>query len=133
MSEAYETEPFFLAYVKWHYGQGLRELFGVAGNFLWFATNFFSFKLLFKTLFAPWKRMGEHYQGGLDFGAIASTLIVNSLMRLVGFVTKIIVLLVGLISCILVLVFSFFILVIWFLAPAILLGSIILSVTFFIV
>lgn len=132
MSEAYETEPFFLAYVKWHYSQGLRELFGVAGNFLWFIKNFFSFKLLSKTLFAPWKRMNEHYEGGLDFGAIASTFIVNSLMRLVGFVTKIVVLLVGLVSYILVFVFTFFILVIWFLAPAILLGSIILSVTFFI-
>ena len=64
MSEAYEREPFFLAYVKWHYSQGLRELFGVSGNFLWFVSNFFSFKLFIKTLFAPWKRLGENYEGG---------------------------------------------------------------------
>jgi len=133
MSEVYEKDSFFWAYVKWHYGQGLRELFYVAGNFLWFVAHFFSFKLLLKTLFAPWKRLGETYGGGLDLKAFASTLIVNGLMRLVGFFTKIIVLFVGIISYLAVLVFSFCIFVIWVLAPAILIGSLILSVTFFVI
>lgn len=132
MSEAYERDSFFLAYVKWHYGQGLRELFGVAGNFLWFISHFFSFKLLLRTLFAPWKRLGENYSGGFDLGAFASTLVVNSLMRAVGFCTKILVMLVGLISYASALVFSFFIFIIWISAPAILLGSAVLSATFFI-
>jgi hypothetical protein len=133
MSETYERDPFFLAYLKWHYGRGLREFFGVSGNFLWFVSNFFSFKLLLKTLFAPWKRLGEHYEGGLDLSAFASALIVNGLMRVVGFCTKTLVLLVGLVSYIVVLVFSFFIFIIWVLAPLILLGSLILSVTFFVI
>jgi hypothetical protein len=131
MSESYERDPFFLAYIKWHYGQGLRELFGVAGNFLWFVSHFFSFKLLLKTLFAPWKRLGETYGGGFDLSAFASAIIINSLMRAVGFVSRTLVLLVGLLSYLLVLVFSFFIFIIWILAPAILLGSAILSATFF--
>jgi hypothetical protein len=133
MSEVYERDSFLLAYIKWHYGRGLRELFGVAGNFLWFVSHFFSFKLLIKTLFAPWKRLGERYEGGLDFGAFASSLIVNSLMRAFGFVTKTLVLLVGFISYILVLMFSFFILFIWVFAPLVLLGSAVLSATFFVV
>jgi hypothetical protein len=132
MSEVFERDSFAWAYAKWHYGQGLLELFQVAGNFLWFVAHFFSFKLLFKTLFAPWKRLGERYAGGLDLEAFASSLIVNTLMRIVGFVTKIVVLAVGAVSYIAVFVFSFCILVIWVLAPAILLGSAILSVTFFI-
>ena len=133
MSEVYERDSFFLAYAKWHYGHGLKELFGVAGNFLWFIIHFFSFKLLFKTLFAPWKRLGETYDGGFNLGAFASTLVVNNLMRAVGFVTKTLVLLVGVISYVLVSVFSFFIFIIWILAPAILLGSLILSATFFVI
>lgn len=132
MSEAYEREPFFLAYVKWHYGQGLRELFGVAGNFLWFIIYFFSFKLLLKTLFVPWKRLGERYEGGFDLSALFSTMVVNTLMRAVGFITKIFVLAIGAISYILVFIFAFCLLAIWFLAPAILLGSLVLSATFFI-
>lgn len=133
MSEAFGKNPFFLAYIKWHYGQGLRELFGVSGNFLWFVSNFFSFRLLLKTLFAPWKRLGEHYEGGFDLGAFASVLIVNNLMRAVGFVSKILVLSVGLVSYVLVLIFSFFIFIIWVLAPVVILGSAILSITFFVI
>lgn len=133
MSEAFERDPFFFAYVKWHYGQGLRELLGVIGNFLWFISHFFSFKLLLKTLFAPWKRLGEHYEGGFDLGAFASTLVVNILMRVVGFVTRALVLILGLVSYVLVSVFSFFILAIWVLAPFILLGSAVLSIMFFVI
>ena len=133
MSEAYESDSFFVAYIKWHYGQGLKEFFGVTRNFLWFVVHFFSFKLLLKTLFAPWKRLGENYEGVFDCGAFASTMIVNGLMRAVGFVTKIIVLSVGIVSYILVLVFAFFLFLIWILAPFILIGSVILSATFFVV
>jgi len=133
MSEFYGRDSFFLAYAKWHYGQGLRELFAVTRNFLWFVAYFFSFKLLIKTLFVPWKRLGEIYEGGLNLSSFSSTLIVNSLMRIVGFSTKILVLLVGFISYLVVLVFSFFIFIIWFLAPLILLGSLILSATFFVI
>ena len=133
MFEVYDKDSFFLAYGKWHYSQGLRELFGVAGNFLWFVAHFFSFKLLLKTLFVPWKRLGENYEGGFNLSAFASSLIVNGLMRVVGFATKTVVLFVGFISYILVLIFSFFILIIWVLAPAILLGSLVLSTTFFVI
>lgn len=133
MAETYERDLFIWAYIKWHYSQGLRELSVVAGNFLWFIAHFFSFKLLLQTLFAPWKRLGEHYGGGLDLEAFASSLIVNGLMRVVGLVTKIIVLLVGSVSYILVLVFACFIFIIWILLPVILLGSATLSATFFII
>jgi hypothetical protein len=132
MSEVFERDSFAWSYAKWHYGQGLSELFLVAGNFLWFITNFFSFKLLLKTLFAPWRRLNENYGGGINLGAFFSTLIVNTLMRAFGFVTRIVVLIVGFVAYIAVFVFSFFIFIIWVLTPAILLGSIILSVTFFI-
>lgn len=131
MTEAFERDSLPWAYVKWHYGRGLKEFFAVAGNFLWFIVNFFSFKLLLKTLFAPWKRMGEGYGNTLDFGALAGSFIVNSLMRLVGFVSKVVVLSIGLISYLAVAVFSICVLSIWLLAPAILIVSLILSAVFF--
>lgn len=133
MSEVFERDSFFWAYVKWHYGKGLRELFGVAHNFLWFVAHFFSFKLLLKTWFVPWKRLGEKYGDSiLDFSAIASAFLVNSIMRVVGFISKTVVLIVGFIAYVLVLIFSFFVAIIWVLAPFILLGSLIVSITFFI-
>lgn len=131
MSEAYERDSIFSAYVKWHYGRGLRELFGVVGNFLWFITHFFSFKLLIKTLFTPWKRLGENYEGGFNLEAFASVFVVNTLMRVVGFCTRVIILSIGLVAYTFILVLAFLIFILWFLAPAVLLGSAILSVTFF--
>lgn len=132
MSEAYERDSIFVAYTKWHYGRGLKELFGVSSNFLWFITNFFSFQLLFKTLFIPWKRMGESYEDSFfNFGALASVFMVNSIMRAFGFVTKIIIMIVGLSAYTFVLCLSLLVLLIWVLAPAVLIGSLILSVTFF--
>lgn len=133
MAETFERQPFVLAYFKWHYGKALEEFWIVAKNFLWFVTNFFSFKLLLKTLFAPWKRLGENYGGGFDIGAFASVLVVNTLMRLVGFVTKTIVLIVGLVSYILVLALTACFLTVWLLAPFVVLGSLILAVTFFVI
>ena len=131
MSEAYERDSIFLAYVKWHYGKGLRELLGVSRNFLWFVAHFFSFRLLSKTLFIPWKRLGESYEGGLDLGKYASTFIVNSLMRAVGLVTRSVVLIIGVASYLFVLAVSVLAFLIWFLAPAVLIGSLLLSATFF--
>jgi|SRR3989344_2459894 len=133
MSETYNTNSIFWAYAKWHYGQGVRELVSVAGNFLWFLSHFFSFKLLTRTLFAPWKRMGEGYGQGFDLGRIASAFIVNLLMRAVGFVTRIIVLFVGFCSYLAILGLSLVVFLIWIFAPAILMGSLLLSVTFFVV
>ncbi|MCL4387155.1 hypothetical protein M1307_02025 [Patescibacteria group bacterium] len=133
MSETYERSSFFWAYAKWHYGQGLRELFRVAGNFLWFISHFFSFRLLSKTLFSPWKRLGENYEGGFNLSAFASALVVNTLMRVVGFVTRMAVLLSGFVSYILAAIFSFFIFVIWILGPIVLIGSLLLSVAFFVI
>lgn len=131
MSEVYERDHILLVYVKWHYGQGLKELIGVAQNFLWFIRHFFSFRLLISTLFTPWKRLGENYSGNFNLEAFASALIVNTLMRIVGFVTRSIILIVGFSSYLFVSIFSIAIFVIWFLAPAILIGSAVLSVTFF--
>lgn len=133
MSEVYERDSIIFAYAKWHYSRGLRELFGVAHNFLWFVAHFFSFQLLLKTLFAPWKRLGENYSGGFDLAAFASTLVVNTLMRVVGFCTRVVILTIGFFSYLFVLVFSACIFVIWFLAPVIILGSAVLSVTFFMI
>lgn len=131
MSEIYERDSVILAYAKWHYGQGLREIFVVAGNFLWFVVHFFSFKLFLKTLFAPWKRLGESYGEGFDLNAFASAFIINGLMRAVGFCTKVLVLAVGVVSYCFVLAISLFVFIIWILAPFILIGSAILSATFF--
>ncbi len=133
MSEAYDRDQIFVAYIKWHYGKGIREFIGVVSNFLWFVSHFFSFKLLIRTLFSPWKRLGESYDGTFNLGAIASTLVVNTLMRFVGFLTRSIIIFIGFVSYLVVTLIGITVFFIWILVPIVLLGCLVLAVTFFII
>lgn len=133
MSEAYDRDSFFTAYIKWHYTEALSEFWGVVSNFLWFVLHFFSFKLLIKTLFSPWKRMKESYTGeGLNLERFFSALVVNTIMRVVGFITRFIILTIGVICILLISATSTIVFFIWIFAPFVLLGSLLLSITFFI-
>lgn len=133
MSNEYQDGVVLVSYIKWHYGRGLREFFGVFNNVLWFIGNFFSFKLFSETLFAPWKRFGEAYEGSLGFKKHAFKTIKETPLRIAGFIVRSVSLLVGAISYSLVLGLAFFAFLIWILAPAVIIGSIVLSTTFFIV
>ncbi len=127
------SQPIVWYYFKWHYSKGFAELINTIKNFLWFISHFFSIKLLLKTLFAPWRRMGESYGDGFNLEAFASAFIVNSLMRIVGFVTRAIIIFVGLVSYTIVLVFGLSIVFIWLFLPIILIGILILATTFIVV
>ncbi len=133
MSDSFRTDSVFWGYAKWHYGKGVREVVSVGGNFLLFISHFFSFGLLTRTLFAPWKRMGESYGEGFDLGRFAETFIVNSLMRAVGFVTRVIVLAIGFLLYVCVFVLCLALFLIWIFAPILLMASLILTVTFFVI
>ncbi len=77
--------------------------------------------------------MGESYGEGFDLGNFASAFIVNSLMRAVGFVSRTVVLIIGFCAYLFVLGFFCGLFLVWLLAPAILMASIILSATFFVI
>lgn len=116
---------FFVQYFRWHYGRGFNEFLEICRDFLRFITHFFSFKLLFTTLFSPWKRMGEHYRSGLHIEDALSTLLINMIMRAVGFFSRIIVLTIGLLVSILFILLSFASLIVWLLIPLTLLSLLI--------
>jgi len=71
-------------YLRWHYSVAIVDLLRIDGNIFWFLWHFFSVPDTFRTFFSPWERMGEKYKKGLDVGDLASTFIVNTLMRIVG-------------------------------------------------
>ncbi len=133
MSNEYEESALLVTYAKWHYGRGLREFFGVVGNLLWFIGNFFSFKLFSETLFAPWKRFGEAYEGSLGFKKYAFKAITETPLRIAGLFVRVSVLIIGATSYFFVLGLSFFAFLIWILAPLVIIGSLVLSATFFVV
>lgn len=116
----FPTYPFgqlFFKYFKWHYGKGFNEFILNARSFLSFLTHFFSLKLLFKTLFSPWKRMGESYEKGFHLEKTLSTLLVNTILRVVGAVTRLVIISVGVLVIIIFVIFTFVGLVSWLFMP----------------
>jgi hypothetical protein len=108
----------------------VREMLRNWMDFLWFLTEFFSLGILLKTLFSPWERMNERYKGGLDIGNFAETILVNFLMRLVGFVIRALILLAGLFSIIVGIIMGAVIFVVWLLYPLVVFFLLALSIKF---
>jgi hypothetical protein len=107
------------AYFTWHYGRSLGEALAIWGNFLRFTLHFFSVPLLLRTLFSPWRRMHEGYskEGGFDISTAASALVVNLLMRFIGFLVRTVLIVLGLLFFILVAVSGIMAALLWLLAP----------------
>jgi hypothetical protein len=112
----------------WHYGRSIRSYFSVWGNFFWFAYNFFSIPLLLRTLFSPFERLSEEYRKGLDLSALASTLLVNLIMRLVGAAVRGVIIIFGLGALCFVAAAGLLLLVAWILLPFIVFAFFLLGV-----
>jgi hypothetical protein len=115
-------------YFSWHYKRGIVDYFKVWKNLIWFLWNFFSIKVLFKTFFMPFQKLKEDYSGGLDIENFLSSIVVTTLMRMVGMFFRSVIIITGLIS-----IFSFIILglmgmVVWLTLPLIIVWFVITSI-----
>ncbi len=105
-------------YILWHYTKAWQDIFRIIGNYLWFIHNFFSINLLARTLFSPWRRLSIAGGKGAEdsfFGA----LLVNTIMRAVGFLIRSITILAAATVLFLTILLSCAFLIIWFFLPAI--------------
>lgn len=116
-------------YIRWHYTRALSDLFQNCKHFLVFTFSFFSIEQLLKTLFSPWRRLGQTYSGGFDIEDFFGSVIVNTLMRLLGFFIRLIVIVVGLTSTLIVGVCELLVISVWVLMPAILPFLCVISIT----
>jgi hypothetical protein len=116
-------------YFRWHYGRAFGELFHVWLNFLWFVIHFFSLPQLGRSIFSPWKRMTEEKQGGFSFEGLATYLIINLLSRLVGFLMRGTVILLGLIVLTITILTGFVTALFWLAAPVVIVVFLGLGVT----
>lgn len=115
-------------YFFWHYTSAFFDMFRIFGNLYWFLWHFFSVPDTFKTFFDPWQRLHEKYHKGLDIEAMASTLVVNILMRIVGMIMRTFLLFFALVSF---LVFTFMFVIfflVWIILPAAMVGFFIAGV-----
>jgi ATP-dependent Clp protease ATP-binding subunit ClpC len=109
-----EFRNFFL----WHYSGGLKNFFQIWKNYIDFYWNYFSIGRFSRTLFSAWKRdISRVSQRGLHPVLLLQSLIENVITRIVGAVVKGVMILVGMFFEAFTLVFGFFLLLVWLLAP----------------
>ncbi|OGZ84717.1 MAG: hypothetical protein A2599_03690 [Candidatus Staskawiczbacteria bacterium RIFOXYD1_FULL_39_28] len=104
-------------WIFWHFFEMPKFLILVWKNYLMFATNYFSFILLLKTFFAPWRRYNWRYPKGFDVVEILNTFISNIFSRFLGSVIRIFLIIFGFVFQIFVLTAGAVILLGWIFMP----------------
>jgi len=120
--------PIILVFWKWYYGEAMKNVLAAWRNFILFALNYFSIPLLLRTLFAPWKRDITRKPRGLDIKKLFDYLAFNLISRGLGFLVRVITILVGIVFLILVAVAGAIFFVLWLVMPLVLLGLLILAI-----
>jgi ATP-dependent Clp protease ATP-binding subunit ClpC len=107
-----------LKYLQLHFLKGPKEIIRITVNFLIFIFHYFSIGLLFRTLFAHWKRIYlEKTVSGFIPSEWLNRLSFNVISRGIGFLVRVIIIFLGLIMEIFVLVLGMTVLGIWLVLP----------------
>jgi hypothetical protein len=114
-------------YIRWHYSRAFVEIYENWGNSVWFLWYFFSTGILFKTFFQPWKRLNTDMpkQGEKSQDTFVDRLIVNTLMRLVGMIARLILILISFLSIFFTTVISLFLFFTWIILPVLIVAMVI--------
>jgi len=105
-------------YFLWHYTFGLKNIWHVWLNLLWFINRLFSIPLLLRTLLSPWKRIQETEKTGFNLERFAENIVANMMSRVVGAFVRIPVILLGIFSLVSTLIFGVLFYIFWIFAPA---------------
>lgn len=109
-------------YLLWHYSRAFLEIFHVWLNLMWFIVHFFSIPQLLGSWFAPWKRMVEDRGNKWSFEDLAGFVIIGFLSRVVGFIMRSIIIIIGLVCLITTVILGFGVYIFWLAAPLIIIG-----------
>jgi hypothetical protein len=110
---------FIVSYFAWHYSRAFGEIWNTCTNYIWAVWHFFSVSLLLKTFFAPWRKLDVEYGKGLSLENFAGPLIVNTLMRLVGMILRLVIVCIGLLGIVVVFLFGLVVTVVWIFLPVV--------------
>lgn len=107
-------------YLLWHYSAAYLDILGIARNFFWFFGRFFALFDILKNLFAPFNRLKEEpvsvFRHPKEF---FGNLLVNTLMRVVGLVLRLMIIVIALSCFALTLLFALLLIVVWTALPII--------------
>jgi hypothetical protein len=105
-------------YLLWHYSVAYTDIVGIIRNYLWAVNHMFSVPDVLRSLFAPFKRLQEEkvniIRNPSDF---FGNLVVNIIMRIVGFVIRTILIVIALVAFLLVIALGLCVLLLWTILP----------------
>lgn len=107
-------------YIIWHYSLALSDMIRIWKDFFVFIFNFFSIENLLSSLFSPWQRLQENYSEKFSLEGTIGTIVLNTTMRIVGAVVRLIFITIGIISLFLCFCLGVIAFCLWFLLPFIL-------------
>ncbi|NBD74135.1 hypothetical protein GVX82_03795 [Patescibacteria group bacterium] len=119
-----------LFYFSWHYGRGIRDFLRTWGNLVWFFWHFFAIPLMARTLFMAFRRIETSSRPGFHPDDMAGNLIVNVLMRLLGFFLKMLLILIGLSAILATLLLGGALFLFWLVAPVALVLMLVLGLLY---
>ncbi|MCX6712977.1 MAG: hypothetical protein NTY66_02080 [Candidatus Vogelbacteria bacterium] len=115
-------------YFWWHYTTGIADLARNGANFASFLWTFFSINHLLAHFFSPFRRLGERYPDHFNFAEYFNAFIVNSLMRVVGAISRVVLIVFGLLCLAVYLVVFVAMVVFWLVLPLVALFAVVLGV-----
>ncbi|MDO8521029.1 MAG: hypothetical protein Q7S52_02855 [bacterium] len=105
-------------YLLWHYSAAYADIVGITKNFLWGAHHIFSLGDVIRSIFSPFKRLKEEKVSVIRHPKeFFGNLLVNILMRIVGFVIRTIFIVFALVSFVVVFLLGFAFLFLWTMLP----------------
>ncbi|MDO8572652.1 MAG: hypothetical protein Q7S11_02660 [bacterium] len=116
-------------FVIWYYTAAITNFIKISSDFIWFLYHFFSIPILIPTLFSKWRRIGDVRTKKFDIPDFFSVLIVNSVMRIIGFFIRSFVILAGVVSITLALVIEIVLFITWLFLPIIIVGLFAVGIT----
>ncbi len=111
-----------ISYFFWHYTTAWSDLLRLYTNAVWFFWHFFSIRILSGTLLAPWHRLRE--ASSKDTAGFLGSLIINLILRLIGFIARTVTILSGFFTLTLFSLFSLVFFALWLVLPVVLSGLI---------
>ncbi len=113
-------------YLVWHYSTAYYDLIRIWWNYIWFVNHLFSVPDVLRSWFAPFKRLQEDKVSLLtNTEAYFSNILVNLIMRVVGFMLRTALLAMALVSFIFVISLGLFMLVLWAALPVLIVDFVI--------
>jgi hypothetical protein len=119
MWKVVEKKDILSSWILWHYVISLERIYRQWKDFLKFNMDYFSIPFLLRTIFSPWKKYKISYGRGFDIAKIFEALTFNVFSRFIGAGIRTLVILFGLLSQFLILLFGIFIILFWIILPLI--------------